>query len=264
MLRAVLSHDQVSAYLARLGVSHPEEPSLAALQQLMAAHVAAVPFENLSVHLKEDVAVEDVHSLVHKVTARNRGGFCYELNGAFAALLAALGFHTAILAGRVNDPNTGKLGALFDHLVVRVEIGGRAYLADVGFGRFAQAPLDLQQAEPQSDRFGAFEVAETEAGNVDVLCDGKVIYQFEQQPRQRCDFVPHCWWHATCPASPFTQVCLPLLRLYNVCAVWHARAQAAGKRATIHSVDLGVLQDGHNAAAVHSLSWEECTLLPAH
>src|SRR5882672_5747193 len=59
-----------------------------------------VPFENLSVRRGEAIVLEESR-LFEKIVLRRRGGFCYELNGLFAALLRTLGFRVARLAGRV-------------------------------------------------------------------------------------------------------------------------------------------------------------------
>lgn len=59
-----------------------------------------MPFENLSIHRGEDIVLEP-EALVSKLVDRRRGGFCYELNGAFATLLSALGFAVEFLAARV-------------------------------------------------------------------------------------------------------------------------------------------------------------------
>ena len=88
----------VDRYLARLGLRGPLRPSLGVLRQLHLAHLRAIPFENLSIHLGEPIVL-DPQLLVAKLVERHRGGFCYELNGAFAALLAALGFRVDHLAG---------------------------------------------------------------------------------------------------------------------------------------------------------------------
>ena len=90
----------VDAYLARIGAARPERPSTEALQVLHAAHLRSVPFENLSIHLGEPVILDE-SALLDKIVGRRRGGFCYELNGLFAALLTALGFDVTLLAGRV-------------------------------------------------------------------------------------------------------------------------------------------------------------------
>ena len=54
------------------------------------AHQLTVPFENLSIHLAEPISLDE-RDLIDKIVRRRRGGFCYELNGAFALLLEALG-----------------------------------------------------------------------------------------------------------------------------------------------------------------------------
>ena len=91
---------QVDAYLDRIGASRPGRPTADGLQKLHAAHLLAVPFENLSIHLGEPIRLDE-DGLFDKLVARNRGGFCYELNGAFAALLSGLDFDVTLLAARV-------------------------------------------------------------------------------------------------------------------------------------------------------------------
>src|ERR1039457_7712048 len=76
----------VDDYLARIGVTRPVWADLQALRALQLAHLLTVPFENLSIHLGEPIVLEQA-DLVAKVVRMHRGGFCYELNGAFAGLL---------------------------------------------------------------------------------------------------------------------------------------------------------------------------------
>ena len=81
----------VDAYLERIGYVGAREPSADVLVGLHRAHVLAVPFENLDIHL--GVAnVLDLEHVFDKIVARRRGGWCYELNGLFALLLEGLGF----------------------------------------------------------------------------------------------------------------------------------------------------------------------------
>src|SRR5919205_541160 len=87
----------VDAYLRRIDYRGPLEPTAETLRQLHVAHLLAVPFENLSIHAGEPVVLED-ESLFDKVVARRRGGFCYEVNGLFSALLRALGFRVEMLS----------------------------------------------------------------------------------------------------------------------------------------------------------------------
>jgi N-hydroxyarylamine O-acetyltransferase len=184
-------------YLARIGARDTD-----ALPVLMARHLEAVPFENLSVHERDAVPLEDA-ALVGKVVDRRRGGFCYELNGAFAWLLGELGYDVTRCSARVaTDDGFSYPG---DHMALVVRAGGRRLLVDVGFGRFAVGPLDLDDHGAQPDRAGAFTVHDAPDGELDVAADGKVVYRLDPRVRLLADFIPMAWWHRTSPTSPFTR-----------------------------------------------------------
>jgi N-hydroxyarylamine O-acetyltransferase len=186
----------VERYLARIGAS----PS-ATLAQLQERHLRSVPFENLSVHLGESIELEP-NALADKIVERRRGGFCYELNGAFAALLGALGYDVTLLACRVS---TGEgYGPPFDHLALRVLADGEPWLVDVGFGRFSLHPIRLDARDEQKDPAGTFQVT-PEDGDLVVYCDGAAWYRVETRPRTLEQFEPTCWWHRTSPKSHFTR-----------------------------------------------------------
>ncbi|ACZ84919.1 arylamine N-acetyltransferase family protein [Streptosporangium roseum] len=188
-------------YLKRIGAARPAGPDAESLRELQLRHLLTVPFENLSVHLGEPVVLDD-QALVEKVVGRRRGGFCYELNGAFALLLRSLGYQVTLLAARpVGD---GSIGSPFDHLALRVNTPD-PWLVDVGFGAFSHHPLRLDLRADQPDPAGVFRVAETADGDLDVLKDGVLEYRLEQRPRVLADFEPTCWWHQTSPRSHFTR-----------------------------------------------------------
>jgi N-hydroxyarylamine O-acetyltransferase len=192
----------VSDYLSRIGVARPPTADAAALRQLHRAHLMTVPFENLSIHLSEPISLAD-SDLLEKIVSRRRGGFCYELNGAFALLLEALGFEVARLAARVYGG--GRLGPPFDHLAlaVRPADGGGPWLADVGFGSHSTYPLLLHDTNEQDDPGGRFQTVRGLDGDLDVLKDSEPQYRLEQRPRTLEDFVPTCWWQQTSPQSHF-------------------------------------------------------------
>lgn len=193
----------VAAYLQRIGARRPARPDAAALRDLQLRHLSAVPFENLSIHLAEVIVLRE-EALVDKVVGRRRGGFCYELNGAFAGLLAALGFRVTLLAARVFGD--GGPGPPFDHLALRVDLDPDGpWLVDVGFGRFSHHPLRLDLRDEQPDPGGTFRIVEREHGDLDVQCDGQPQYRLEARPRVLADFEPTCWWHQTSPRSHFTR-----------------------------------------------------------
>ncbi|MET9448307.1 arylamine N-acetyltransferase family protein [Streptomyces cinerochromogenes] len=207
----------IDAYLRRLGLARPPRPTSEALRELHLSHLRTVPFENLSVHLGEEITLEE-KNLLDKVTEARRGGFCYELNGAFGTLLTALGYEVELLAGRVYD-SEGRLGIPFDHLALRVRTAdGDTWLADVGFGAHSHYPLAYGERGEQDDPGGRFRVveagpdpagvrggAEPGAGDLDVIRDGEPQYRLETRARALGDFAAGAWWHSTSPKSHFTR-----------------------------------------------------------
>ncbi|KFG75566.1 arylamine N-acetyltransferase family protein [Streptomyces mutabilis] len=207
---------QVDAYLRRLGAEYPAWPTLDALRELHLRHLRTVPFENLSVHLGEEIVLQE-ERLLDKVVGAGRGGFCYELNGLFGALLTALGYEVTLLAARVYGEG-GALGIPYDHLALLVRtVDGGDWLADVGFGAHSHGPLEFGERGEQEDPGGTFRIVEAgpdEAGvrgghdsaraaDLDVLRDGEAVYRVEPRPRVLGDFVSGAWWHSTSPRSHF-------------------------------------------------------------
>jgi N-hydroxyarylamine O-acetyltransferase len=220
----------VDAYLARIGMARPARADAAALAELQLRHLLAVPFENLSIHLGEPIVL-DQGALVGKVVGRRRGGFCYELNGAFAALLSTLGFSVTLLAARVFGE--GGLGPPFDHLALRVDdADGGSWLADVGFGRHSHHPLRLEPDAEQADPGGSFRITRTADGDLDVARDGEPQYRVEPRARRLRDFEATCWWHQTSPRSHFTRslVCSLLTPTGRVTLSGRALVETVGDR----------------------------------
>ncbi|RJL32179.1 arylamine N-acetyltransferase family protein [Bailinhaonella thermotolerans] len=200
-----MDESQVEAYLARIGAERPQRLDGDALRELQTRHLDTVPFENLSIHLGEEITLTE-EALYDKVVVRRRGGFCYELNGLFAALLTALGHRVERLAARVHAD--GRLGPPYDHLTLRVETpegNDGPWLADVGFGRFARHPLLFDGRSDQRDPEGVFRLAEAGDGDLDVLHEGVPQFRLERRPRDLADFEATCWWHRTSPKSHFTR-----------------------------------------------------------
>jgi N-hydroxyarylamine O-acetyltransferase len=194
----------LAAYLDRIGVSRPSDLGPATLRELHRAHLLAVPFENLSIHLGEAISLAE-DDLIEKMVARRRGGFCYELNGAFAVLLRALGADVQLAGAQVWGDNG--LGPPFDHLalLVRLPDGGGPWLADVGFGDHSVYPLLLDDREEQADPAGQFRIVDAAHADVEVLRNGRPQYRLERRPRALSDFAPTCWWQQTSPDSHFTR-----------------------------------------------------------
>ncbi|HEU5418944.1 MAG TPA: arylamine N-acetyltransferase [Streptosporangiaceae bacterium] len=192
------------AYLERFGAARPASLDAAVLRDLHRAHQVAVPFENLSIHLSEPISLDEA-DLADKIVRRRRGGFCYELNGAFALLLEALGAQVMRMAARVFSD--GQPGPPFDHLALAVRLpdGSGPWLADVGFGSHSDYPLLLDSRAEQEDPAGRFLIADAGRRDVDVLKNGEPQYRIERRERALADFVPTCWFQQTSPSSHFTR-----------------------------------------------------------
>lgn len=195
---------RTDAYLSRIGAERPVRATAQALRDLQLRQLRTVPFENLSIHLGEDIVLAE-QPLLDKVVDARRGGFCYELNGAFGILLAGLGFEVTLLQGRVFGPE-GKMGIPYDHMALRVrDADGGLWLVDVGFGENSQVPLAFDERGEQPDPAGTFRLVDAPEGDLDVLKEDGPGFRLDLRPRVLADFAAGAWWHRTSPESPFTQ-----------------------------------------------------------
>lgn len=190
------------AYLERIRYAGPREPTLETLRSLHEHHLLSVPFENLDIHLGEPIRC-DLDRFFQKIVFRNRGGFCYELNGLFAALLRHLGFDVTMLSARVRTADGG-FGAEFDHMALLILLQGQRWLADVGYGDSFRRPLSLDTIEVQQDPAGLFCVETSDEGWL-VTRDGAPEYRFTLESRRLEDYEGMCHYHQTSGDSPFTK-----------------------------------------------------------
>jgi N-hydroxyarylamine O-acetyltransferase len=133
----------LDAYFARIGYDGAPTSTHETLCALHARHARAIPFENLDVLLERGIRL-DLASIEQKLVRDRRGGYCFEQNGLFIAVLRALGFAVTPLIGRVRWQVPADVPAPATHMVIRVDLDGRPWLADVGFGGTGLiAPLAL-------------------------------------------------------------------------------------------------------------------------
>jgi N-hydroxyarylamine O-acetyltransferase len=123
----------IDAYFERIGYRGSAAPTLATLHDLTLAHTSHIPFENLDVLLGRpiDLAPE---ALFQKLVHQKRGGYCFEQNGLFLAVLGELGFRVAPLSARVRIDRPRDFLPPRTHVFVRVELEGQSWLSDVGVG----------------------------------------------------------------------------------------------------------------------------------
>jgi N-hydroxyarylamine O-acetyltransferase len=196
---------KISSYLERIGYKEPVELSAEVLSELHYVHLLNVPFENLDIHLGRPILLNEDH-LFEKIVTYRRGGFCYELNGLFAALLRELGFKVDLLSARVYE--NGEFGPELDHLTLRVRLEDD-WLVDVGFGDNFLRPLRLFETGAQVQSGVAYHVhrrsSDWELLEMDEQGEWQRSYSFDLQPRQLSDYTERCTYHQTSPKSHFTQ-----------------------------------------------------------
>jgi N-hydroxyarylamine O-acetyltransferase len=196
----------IQKYLRRIGYTGKTEVTSEALFLLQKYHLLHVPFENLDIHNGIKIEIENSYS---KIVEHNRGGFCYELNGAFYHLLKALGFDVRTISASVYD-GKGGFGPDVDHLALIVHFPSEDYLVDVGFGDFSLHPLKINSEDPQSDPHGIFRIRPYN-GNFRIAerknssAEWEPEYIFSTQTRSLNDFREMCTYHQTSSESRFTQ-----------------------------------------------------------
>lgn len=195
-----------AAYLHRIGYHGPLVPTVDTLRNLHVAHMLAVPLENLDIWRGSPILL-DQDLFFEKIVGRGRGGFCYELNGLFAALLVELGFKVSFLSARICD---GKIIAEFDHMVLRVQVPGDAecWLADVGYGDGFLEPLRLTEDLEQRQNAAIYRLSRDahrwfNARRYDA--EWNLLYDFTMQAHELPEFAAMCHYHQTSPDSAFTR-----------------------------------------------------------
>jgi len=195
----------VPTYLDRIGYNGSLTPKAETLRSLHRAHMLTVPFENLDISLGRPIVCDEVRFL-QKVVTEHRGGFCYELNGAFAALLRELGFQVTMLSARVCRDD-GSEGPDFDHMTLRVDLD-QTWIADVGFGNSFVEPLRLDPGLEQEQSGRRYRITESGDRFLYAAASGdawKGQYSFDLRPRRLSEFGAMCHYQQTSPDSHFTR-----------------------------------------------------------
>ena len=201
----MLTKAEAQAYLERIGCHGRLDRSVESLRALQRAHVFSVPFENLDIPLGRHIPVDVAHAY-DKVVGNHRGGYCYELNPLFHALLTCLGYDATLVAARILLRDDGHP---FDHATTIVHLDDD-WLVDVGFGRQPPPmPLARDKANEVGNEDGTFRMRYRDGefvvmGSTD---DGSFeeSYGFPLTPRTLAEFEPRSRWVQTSPDSKFTE-----------------------------------------------------------
>jgi len=208
----VPSSFDLDPYLERIGYRGARTATLDTLEAVHALHPAAIPFENLNPLLGWQVAL-DVDSLQAKMVLGGRGGWCFEHNTLFRHALEALGFSVTSLAARVlwDAPPDSPVGPR-SHMLLLVQLDGRPYVADVGFGgNVLTSPLRLEPRIEQQTPHEPHRLLPLENGFVleaSIGGEWKPFYRFTLEPQFPADFEVSNWYLCHHPSSFFRQTLL--------------------------------------------------------
>ncbi|KAG7482981.1 arylamine N-acetyltransferase, pineal gland isozyme NAT-10-like [Solea senegalensis] len=168
----------LEGYFARIGfIGSYEELDLATLKQIHKQHVMSIPFENLSIHSGERNII-DLEVIYNKIVVSNRGGYCLENNLLFGWVLREMGYNTTTLSSRVFNSALNDFNVRESHLINKIVIDGKSYIADVSFGVSSQIlePLELISGEEQHGPTGIFRLIDEEGVWVlEKTCRKKVV-----------------------------------------------------------------------------------------
>lgn len=195
-------------YLKRIGYVGGKTPTADNLAALVKAHRLTVPYETLDLWRGESFEIS-TETIYKKIVEEGRGGYCFELNGLFAALLRALGYEVEEYAGRWFYRNDTKLEVpRFCHRVICVRVEGKVKIVDVGLGYpILPKPLDFKLDIPQTQEGVVYRIVKNpRLGLVIEMMVGGAwtkLCSFFTAPQEPTDFdYPH-WWCETSPESAF-------------------------------------------------------------
>lgn len=197
----------LDAYLRRIGYQGSLEPTVETLRALHLAHVLTFPFENLNSWNMLPVSL-NVSDIEAKFVRNQRGGYCFEGNTLFAAVLRQLGYQVAAHIARVRWMRPPEEQTARSHMLLRVEIDGESWIADVAFGAVGQTvPLKLEMDvaqhtphEPRRYRMGNGIVTQQMRIGEDRWED---VYRFDLHEAVPIDFEVANWYISTHPESLF-------------------------------------------------------------
>ncbi|MEY2855481.1 MAG: hypothetical protein RL030_2613 [Pseudomonadota bacterium] len=198
-------------YLERIEASVAAPADLPTLRRIVYRHALAIPFENLDPFRGVPVSL-DLANVQHKLVTGQRGGWCFEQNLLLGEALRALGFSVQDLAARVLWGRDETARTPRTHRLLEVEVAGRRWLADVGFG--GQTPtgvLDLDDRAPQSTPHESFRLRDFDG---DLLLEAqptgdegglwRPLYRFDRTRQWPVDFEAANYQLAHDPQSHFT------------------------------------------------------------
>lgn len=206
----MMTENQIKRYFERIGIEFPGMENLKPTSELLSAlhfaHCTSVPYENLDIIRHIPLSLED-DSLYRKIVEEGKGGYCFELNGLFAALLRALGYNVEERASRYLRGE--KEIPMRRHRVLKVTADdGRVWCCDVGIGEVCpRYPVEMVENLEQSqfDECYRFEKDDFLGWVLKDRYKGewRNFYSFTEEPQMMKDFIALSFYCELHPDSPF-------------------------------------------------------------
>jgi N-hydroxyarylamine O-acetyltransferase len=219
----------LAAYFARIGIPPVHQRTRATLDAIAAAHVQAIPFENLDVLLGVPIEL-DLEAIVDKLVHRRRGGYCFEQNTLLFHVLDQLGFEPRPYSARVRSGRPRDYTPARTHLFVGVELDGHPWLADVGVGSMSATcalRLDTTELQPTPHETRRFIHEDGRWFHQALLGETwSDVYEFTREEMPEIDRIVGNWYTSAHPGSHFKS------------RLTVARALPEGRRATILNREL--------------------------
>ena len=196
----------IAKYLARVGLESSPRQNEKGLYDLHQAQFFSIPFENFTIQLGRPVSLQP-QQLIEKLIYRQRGGYCFELNGLLLMALRELGFSARPLLARVH---LGPKPSGRTHQLSLVEIDHRPWLIDVGFGAGglrAPMPLEADRVCPGPNGDFRFEAHDQWGWMMRSQIDGewRDSYSFDLSYVAPADIEVGNHFTSTAPTSHFTR-----------------------------------------------------------
>ena len=177
-----------TSFLKRTGIRELPEKNLKGLAEIMTAMAETVPFENLDVQLGKIVSI-DIDAIADKILHRNRGGYCYEINGLLFHILKEWEMEACYLGARSIMGYESRRPVT--HMLVKVNLQEGPYICDLGFtGLCPPEPLPLTDKADESKpyRFIAGQAGDWILQSKSPAGEWKSLYSFEDRPLEQVDF----------------------------------------------------------------------------
>jgi N-hydroxyarylamine O-acetyltransferase len=176
----------------------------AVLFDIHRAHLTAITYENLDIHLGRAVGL-DLEAIYDKLVNRGRGGWCYEMNTLLAWALRACGFDVTVIGAAVGPEHRNEWDVR-DHMALVVRCDGE-WLADAGFGNAFLDPLPLRAGDHTQGRH-VFRLTLEPDGywRFHNHTLGGPGFVFRTDARAQADFAQRCDWLQRAPESGFVKL----------------------------------------------------------